>query len=194
MSANGKVVTGFSKPYVARYSNSGTTVTFSDGMPYARGVSVSLDVSAADDNKFYADNVSAEDAGGTFGTGSVTLVTDHPLDAARNLVDGLPEAGTDGWTPYGDSQNKPYVAVGYITRYMQDGTTTWVPTVLIKCKNVSISEEASTQEEEIEFQTTESQFSISRSDDANRNWKYVGEDFTSESDAEDALKAKLNIT
>lgn len=55
--ANGRVLTGFSKPYVAEYSASGNTVTYKSGMILARGVSVSLSVEASDDNIFYADNV-----------------------------------------------------------------------------------------------------------------------------------------
>ena len=38
--ANGEVITGFSKPYVARYSESNGTVTYSNVQPLARGVSV----------------------------------------------------------------------------------------------------------------------------------------------------------
>ena len=50
MAANGRVITGFSKPYIANYAASGTTVTYSGGMVLARGVSVSLAPESADDN------------------------------------------------------------------------------------------------------------------------------------------------
>lgn len=40
--ANGKVITGYSKPYVALYNNNGGTITYTSGMPLARGVDVSL--------------------------------------------------------------------------------------------------------------------------------------------------------
>ena len=38
--ANGRIITGFSKPYVAKYAESSGTVTYSDGMVLARGVEV----------------------------------------------------------------------------------------------------------------------------------------------------------
>ena len=40
MAANGRVITGFSQPYVALYSESGGTVTYASGQILARGVSV----------------------------------------------------------------------------------------------------------------------------------------------------------
>ena len=46
------VTTGFSKPYVALYSASGANVTYSSGMELERGVEVSIEAEAADDNNF----------------------------------------------------------------------------------------------------------------------------------------------
>lgn len=37
MNAAGRVATGFSKPYVAKYSNVGTTISYSEGIQLARG-------------------------------------------------------------------------------------------------------------------------------------------------------------
>ena len=62
MAAAGKVCTGFSKPYVAKYSNAGGVVSYSGCMQLARGVSVSLSLDTTDDNNFYADNIVAETA------------------------------------------------------------------------------------------------------------------------------------
>ena len=64
--AAGKVCTGFSMPYVAKYSATGGTVTYSEAMRLARGVSVEVAPEVGDDNKFYADNIAAETATGTF--------------------------------------------------------------------------------------------------------------------------------
>jgi len=50
MAAAGRVITGFSKPYVAKYSVVGTTVSYTDGMVLARGVSVALAPTSSDDN------------------------------------------------------------------------------------------------------------------------------------------------
>ena len=63
--ANGQVITGFSKPYVAVYNANDGSPTYSNGMAMARGVSVSIDLETGDTEDFYADNVLAESAGGT---------------------------------------------------------------------------------------------------------------------------------
>ena len=57
MAAAGKVCTGFAKPYVALYSNTGATTAYSGGMQLARGVDVSIEPEVGDANPFYADNV-----------------------------------------------------------------------------------------------------------------------------------------
>lgn len=193
MAANGRVITGFSKPYIANYAASGTTVTYSGGMVLARGVSVSLAPESADDNKFYADNVTAETAAGVFTGGTATITVDGLNPDARALAYGLPEAGSDGWTADGDTTNAPYVGIGYIVRYMSGGDVIYVPTVLAKTRLSIPTEEASTQEDEIDWQTTALDFTLMRDDSANHNWRFIGADFTTEEAAEAALKTKLGI-
>ena len=73
MAAAGKVCTGFSKPYVAKYAAAGGTVTYSDAQVLARGVEVSLEVESGDANNFYADNIAAETIAGAFTSGTLTL-------------------------------------------------------------------------------------------------------------------------
>ena len=85
------VTTGFSKPYVAKYANESSTVTYSEGMPLARGVSLSLEVEAADDNNFYADNVVSVTESGKFVSGSATITVDGLSNDAATLIFGLPE-------------------------------------------------------------------------------------------------------
>ncbi len=96
MSAAGKVCPGFSKPYVALYSASGTTLTYTSGQKLARGVDVSIEPESSDDNKFYADNVEAETDAGTFSGGTLSLTVDGLLQAAESLIMGLPAADSDG--------------------------------------------------------------------------------------------------
>lgn len=193
MAAAGKVCTGFSKPYVAKYSESDGVITYSQGQPLARGVEVSLEVESSDDNNFYADNIAAETAGGTFTGGTLGLTVDGLLATAERLIMGLPVADQDGWTHYGDDQQTPYMGVGFIVRYMSDGVTSYVPTVVVKTAFQQISTSAATQEDEIDWQTQELSATIFRGDDANHNWKFIGDSFTTEALAEAALKAKLNI-
>ena len=95
--ATGKVSTGFSKPYVAKYVNNNGTVSYTDAQILARGVEVSLEVESGDPNNFYADNVVAETVAGTFANGTLTLTVDGLLQDAEAMILGLDEAGADGF-------------------------------------------------------------------------------------------------
>lgn len=195
MSANGRVCTGFSKPYVALYANTGTTITYSSGQVLARGVSVDIEPNTADnDNIFYADNVAAEAVGGTFTGGTLTLTVDGLLDAAEKLLFGLPNAGSDGLVPYGDDMQVPYVGIGFIARYMSDSETTYVPIIITKCRFAEPGTSAETQGEEIDWQTQELTANILRDDSANHVWKYVGAGQATEAEAEAKIKTKFNIS
>jgi phi13 family phage major tail protein len=185
--ANGRVLTGFSQPYVASYAATGTTVTYTSGQILARGVSVGLEVTVADDNTFYADNIAAESVPGLFQSGTCTLTVDGLLDPAAKLILGLPSAGADGFTAYGDDMNPPYVGVGFICRYMSDGVTSYVPVVLPKCRFNTPNLDAATQGESIEWQTQELTANILRDDTAKHNWKLVGSAYSTEALAASAI-------
>lgn len=192
--AAGKVTTGFSKPYVAKYSANAGTISFTGGRRLARGVEVSLEPESSDDNTFYADNQAAESASGVFTGGSVTLTVDGLFMDAERFIQGLPAAGAGGWVGYGNDKDTPYIAIGYIVRYMSDGKTTYVPTILPKTKFGIFNQSAATQEDEIDWQTQELTANIMRADDPNHNWKFVNEtEFETEDEAERALQTKLGI-
>ena len=190
MSAAGKVLTGFSLPYVAKY----TAGSYSQLMKLARGVDVTISPEASEDNKFYADNHEAENANGVLTGGTVDLTVDGLKVAAERFIMGLPTAASDGFTAYDDDQDIPYVGIGYIARYMSDGQTTFVPTLIVKTKFSQIESNAATQEEEIDWQTQALSAQIYRGDDAKHTWKFVGSDYTSESAAESALIVKMGGT
>ena len=194
MSAAGKVCTGFSKPYVALYSASGTTITYTSGQKLARGVDVSIEPESSDDNKFYADNIEAETEGGKFTGGTLNLTVDGLFQTAESLIMGLPAADSDGWVHYGDSQEIPFVAVGYIARYMSDGVESYVPTVIPKCIFNQISDSAATSEGSINFQTQSLTAKIKRSENANRDWRIRGDEEETEAAAEAAIKTMFSIT
>lgn len=192
--AAGKVCTGFSMPYVALYSASAGVITYSQGRKLARGVNVSIAPESSDNNKFYADNVVAETAAGTFTGGTVTLTVDGLFMESEKLIMGIPDsAESDGFMAYGDKQNAPNVGIGFLARYMSDGVTTFVPIVLAKGKFNQLQTSAATQNDAIDWQTQELTATLMRGDDANHNWKYVGSEYSSEDEAEKALQAKLGI-
>lgn len=192
--ADGRVITGYSDPWVAKYSSEGTTVTYASGQALARGVSVAITPDDASDNKFYANNVEAENAGTTFGSGTVAITVDGLKAAARKLIYGLPTAGEDGWVGYGNSQKVPYIGFGCIVRYMEDGVTTYEPLVLPKLMFNPEPLEAATQEEEIDWQTTELTAQIYRDDTVNQDWRLDGAAQETQAAALAALKTKLGVS
>lgn len=195
MSAAGKVKTGFSLPYVAKYTYTGGTVTYSNGQRLARGVSASYDIETSDDNNFYADNIEAESDNGVFQSGTLNLTVDGLLAAAERLIMGLPAASTaDGLTAYGDSQVIPEMGVGFIYRYKSNGTDYFTPIIFPRVKFAQISDSGETQEENIDWQTQELSAEIKRAEDSNRTWKYVGTDHTTEAAAETVIKTFLSIS
>ncbi len=185
------VTTGFSKPYVAKYANEGSTVTYSEGMPLGRGVNLSLEVEAADDNNFYADNVIAETESGKFVRGSATITVDGLSNDAATLIFGLPESESVQVSEapvemqgYGEALNPPYVGYGCVRRTQHNGKVEFWPVILPKIKFAVPSEEMATQEENIEWQTQELSASIERDDTTAKNWKRVSATgFPTESEA-----------
>ena len=193
------VTTGFSKPYVAKYSNTGASVTYSGGMSLGRGVSLSLEVETADDNNFYADNVLAETETGTFTSGTATITVDGLTNEAATLILGLPSPTSFS---YGDSQsvqmqgygamNPPYVGYGCVWMTQMEGVTKWWPVILPKVKFGIPSQDMATKEDQIDWQTQELTATIQRDDTAAANWKVISaEGMDSEAEAFAVVQAYL---
>lgn len=196
--ANGKVITGYSMPFVALYAAANGVVTYSGGIPLARGVDVSLSVEGGSDNDFYADNVKAESDNQTFSSGTLSLTVDGLKATARKLISGVKTTRKEGsgetavsFDVYDDDQKMPYVGVGFVVRYMEDGVTTYAPIIIKKVKFSPEGLDAATQEENIDWQTTKLEASIMRDDTANHEWKMIGEDQTTEEAAVAAYKLVL---
>ena len=199
--ANGKVLIGFSKPYVAKYAENGGSVTYSDAQILARGVSVNISPDSNDENNFYADNVLAESVGAVFTGGEFTLGVDGLFAATEKMIFGLPTpdsftvTGTTTVSMYkwGASANAPYVGIGYIEEWMSDGVRYYTPTILRKCRFNLPEEGAETMGEEIDWQTRELSGRIMRDDTSNKDWKWRAADQTSEKDAENIIRVALGL-
>ena len=194
--ANGKVITGYSQPIVAKYSYSSNTISYSDVTPLARGVEVSMEVEIGDATNFFADNTIAEAVAGQFNGATATLTVDGLKDTARDLIAGLVttktlvvNSSTVSAKVYDDLQVIPYVGIGFVVRYMENGVTTYAPVILPKAQFSPESLTAATQGESVEFQTTELQATVMRADDANHSWKIVAEDQATEAAAVAVINA-----
>lgn len=193
MTAAGKVITGYSLPYVALYTASEGVVTYSSGQKLARGVSVEASPESSDSNNFYVDNIIGESLAGAFTGGQVTLTVDGLLQASERLIQGLPALDDDGLAHYNDDQQKPYCGIGFIVRYMSEGVTYYTPVIFPKGTFNQLEMSAETQGEEVDFQTQELVFNIMKDDTAKHDWKLLGGELASESAAEDIIKDYFSI-
>ena len=192
----GKVCIGFSNPFVAKYNVTGGKVSFTDGMRLARGVKVSISPDVGDDNVFYADNAAAESEDGVFTGGTVKLTVDGLLQEAERFVYGLPapsdvpygENQTATMTKHGAKAQPPYLGIGVVVRYQSGGTVTHVPMILVKAKFKTAGTEAATQEDKKNWQTQDLEATLFRDDTEDADWKWVGEDLATESEAVDIIK------
>ena len=199
--ANGRVCTGFSMPWVAKYTESGGAVSYSGGIPLARGVDVTLSIEGSGDNNFYADNVLAETDTQAFSSGTLTLTVDGLKDAAMKFITGVTttqavavSGSTVTFDVYDDQASVPYVGVGFIARYMEAGTTTYVPIIIRKCKFSDPEITAATQEESIDWQTQSLEATVLRDDTSNHAWRMIGAAQSTEAAAYNAIKAVLTAS
>ena len=195
--ANGRVITGFSKPYVAKYTatavTSGYSIAYSNGQVLARGVELQIEPETTDNNNFYADNVVAENEAGIFTGGTLTLTVDGLKDAANKLIFGLPDK-EDSWYNYDNRQAVPFVGFGAVVRVQEAGVVSYVPLVLPRIQFNDNGMSAATQEDQIDWQSTELTAQILRDETTNQCWKKLGEAVSTESSAEAAIKNFLNIS
>ena len=194
--AAGKVCTGFSFPFVAKYGCNEGKVSFTEGMALARGVKLSISPDVGDDNVFYADNVAAESDEGVFTGGTVKLTVDGLFPTAERFVYGLPEPTEVTYgenqkammTRHGAAAKPPYLGIGVVVRYQSAGVTTYVPLILVKSKFKTAGTEAATQEDKKNWQTQDLEASLFRDDTAAAEWKWVGEDLPTEAEAVAIIK------
>lgn len=198
----GRISIGFGRPYVGLYSANGGSPTYSSGRRLARGVSVSIQPETSENNEFRADNVVAETQAGVFTGGTLTLTVDGLLQESECLIYGIPEpedyiygeSKKVKMLKYGDDANIPYVGVGFIAEYMSGGVKTYVPVIIRKVQFSMSAISHSTEEKTYNWQKQELTATIMRDDSPNHDWKWLAEGQQTEAEAEEILKAVLNVT
>lgn len=192
---------GLSKPYYAIYSNTGSTVSYSDGGILAKAVEFSAEIENTDDNNLYADNAIAE-TDRSFSGGTLTITTDDLTQEASAAILGLTAQsitieGVTTETPtelvFGEAQTIPYLGFGIIIKKKVGGVYKWRAVVFTKIMFNVPSDAATTQGETIEWQTPELTATIMRDDSTNHVWKREST-LDSEADAEAYIKDCLDIT
>lgn len=192
---------GLSKPYYAIYSNTGSTISYSDGGILAKAVEFSAEIENTDDNNLYADNAIAE-TDRSFSGGTLTITTDDLTQEASAAILGLTAQsitieGVTTETPtelvFGEAQTIPYLGFGIIIKKKVGGVYKWRAVVFTKIMFNVPSDAATTQGETIEWQTPELTATIMRDDSTNHVWKREST-LDSEADAEAYIKDCLDIT
>lgn len=200
--ANGAVTTGYSYPVVALYNPNGGTPSYSGGMDLARGVSVDPSIETnGDNNVFYANNGAAEEAQQRFRRGTCAFTVDGLLRAAENLILGVNTTstvtvGTASVTMHDndDEQEIPYVGVGYVVRRQSAGVEFFQAVVYPKARFAQFAPSAATEEEDIDWQTTELSATLLRDDSAKHRWQRVSDPLETELEAYNTVRAALGLS
>lgn len=195
---------GLSKPYAALYANSGSTVSYTSGALVGKAISLEISLEGGNDNILYADNAPAE-SDTQFAGGSLTIGTDDLDATVMSTFLGMPEEAitTTGfenfttaspkWYKNNDDQSVPYLGFGAIAKKKINGVYKYVAILFNKVQFANLAQSMETQGETISWQTESIEATIMRSDATKHDWRWISSDMDSESDAEQVLKAALNI-
>ena len=173
------VTTGFSRIHVAKYSATGSTVSYTDCKELARARNMDTDISTTEDNNYYANNQLAETEPAAFKEGSLKLTVDGLSAEEEAMILGIAEStrtvnGQEvAVINYGNKMNPPYLGVGAVKRMQLKGTVSYRPIILTKTRFAIPPEAMETQEESINWQDQELNATIMRDDSTEQNWKII---------------------
>ena len=161
---------GLSKPYYAKYANSGTTITYTGFAALGKAVELSVDLDDNSTNPLYADNAIAESVS-VFSGGTLTITTDDLSMAAAKDILGLTQGTSASEVIFKLDSLAPYVGFGVIVKKIQSGTVKWLAIVFPKVQFSNPGVEAVTQGDTIDWQTPELSATIMRDDSTDGVWQ-----------------------
>ena len=195
---------GVSYPVYAKYSVTGSTVTYSDGGILGKATQVDVTINTSENNNLYADNGITE-TDRAFTDGTLTVGTDDLSQEVSQAIVGatLQDLGTiDGITPptgttlkelvFDDNMTYPYLGVGFIVKGQKNNVPYWRGMVLPKVMFSVPRDSVTTQGQTIEWQTPSLTATILRDDTTAHMWKREAR-FATEAEAAAYLKDRLNI-
>lgn len=197
-------VIGVSKPKYAIYEYDEATkkITYSAGGSLGKATQVDVVINTSENNNLFADNGLTE-TDRQFTDGTITIGTDHLSQKVSKTILGVKEQALPeipGITDtdvkeliYDDDMSNPYLGQGYIIKQQQKNVVSWVGIVLTKTMFNVPDESATTQGEQIKWQTPSLMAAILRDDSEKHMWKRQAE-FTTEAQAEAYLDYMLGIT
>lgn len=191
-------VVGLSKSYVAKYSHSNGTVTYSEGTNLGPATEFSTEIEAGKNNDLYGDN-GIQETSRTFSGGTLTHSTTELTQEGSSLILGItPSKLTIGDKEvtelvYDDDVNPPYLGFGTIVKKIIKGLTKWRGVVITKIMYNTNGDSATTQGAEIEWQVPKLTAQILRDDSPKHCWKREAT-FDTEEEADTYIRHLLNIT
>lgn len=198
--AAGAVGVGFRFPTVALYNGNGSPGTHKSGRRLARGVNMSIDISTAEGNKFYADDVVAESNADQFSDGTLNLTVDGLLPDSERMINGLPaeetvQAGGKDVpiTRTGRTANSPNVGFGAIRAYESNGQELFRCVILPKVVFRQAGFDAETQTDQKNYQTQSLTADIMRIDADAHDWRWMGALYTTVDEAVADMDALLAV-
>ena len=203
--ASGQVVTGFSFPQVALYSAANGVVTHTGVRDLARGVNLNPQITVANaDNILYLNNRAAERGKPHFRTGTLGVGVDGLRVAAEKMIMGIPETSTQTVTigesnsvkfyTYDEDQDVPYVSLGVVVQVQSNGNEYYIAFIYTKLQFNQFDVPATTEGQEIDWQTTSLSAQILIDDTAKHSWKWFSEPLDSELKAYNACRVALGGT
>lgn len=189
---------GVKKPYYAKYSATGTTVTYSGGGVLAKAIEFSAEIDSGEENNLYADDGIAESER-SFKGGKVNITTDDLSQEASAAIIGITAktltVGEDTVSElvFDDDVQSPEIGFGIIVTKKKAGVLAYRAIVFPRLKFSIPKDAAKTLGETIEWQTPELEATIMRDDTAKRTWKREAT-LESEAAAEAYIKQLLGIS
>lgn len=197
-------IIGVSQPKYAVYDYDPETkkITYSNGGSLGKATQVDVTINTSEDNNLYADNGLAE-MDRQFTDGTITVGTDDLSQEVSKIILGAREVELEeipGITDEGvkelvfdDDMENPYLGQGYIIKTQKNNKTAWRAVMFTKTMFNVPDESATTQGEQIEWQTPSLVATISRDDSETHVWKREAT-FTTEAQAAAYLDYRLSIT
>lgn len=194
---------GVSKPKYAIYNYDEETreVTYSNGGVLGKMTEVDVTINTSEDNNLFADNGIAE-ADRQFTDGTITEGTDDLSQEVSRAILGAREQALEEIPGIADQDVKelifddgmetPYLGRGFIIKKQKNNKVFWRAVMFTKTMTNVPDESATTQGEQIEWQTPSLVSTILRDDTPTHMWKREAT-FTTEEQAEIYLNYRLNI-
>lgn len=201
--ARGKVVTGFSYLQVALYNAQAGVVTYTGVRDLARGVSINPQITTSNGNNIlYLDNQAAEHGKPKFRSGTLPMVVDGLLVESEKMIMGIPEGATEtvtvadgqnvGFTTYGNDQNIPYVGIAVVVQFQSNSIVFYQGFIYRKAQFDQFDIPATTEGQEIDWQTQHLQAQLMVDDTPKHNWKWFSEPLETELEAYNACRVAMD--